>query len=157
MIERLLGIGLLGLAVLGLAGCAQKSPLNFDAFEHRTADGTLAIYWNCTQPGPRQLVVEGAVDNPYYLVPIAGVELSVSGVDGQGRDVSSARAATANYEIYPKTPSPFRIDLQLAGGEQRFDLRYQYRGAPGGGTSTGGSQTSTVVNSLKDICAKGRR
>jgi hypothetical protein len=33
-----------------------------------------------------------------------------------------------------------------------FDLRYQYRGAPGGGTSTGGSQTGTVTNSSKDIC-----
>jgi len=157
MTGRLLGIALLGLAALGLAACAQKASVNLDAFERRTADGTVAVYWNCTQTGPRQLVVEGVVDNPYYPGPIGGVELFVTGVDGQGRNLSSAKAATANYQIYPKTPSPFRIDLQLAGGEQRFDLRYEYRGAPGGGTSTGGSQTSTVSNSLKDICGKVRR
>jgi hypothetical protein len=153
----LLGIALIGLAAVGVVACAQKTPVNLDAFERRTADGTVAIYWNCKQTDPGRLVVEGVVNNPYYPVPITGVELFVSGVDGQGRDLSNAKATTAAYQIYPMTPSPFRVDLRLAGGEQRFDLRYQYRGAPGGGTSTGGSQTGTVTNSLKDICGSLRK
>jgi len=145
-------------ASLGAAGCAQRAPaVNLGAFERNASDGTMVVYWNCTQGEPGRLVIEGAAANPYYTVPLRDIALVVSGFDAQNRQVSRAGGGTADYQVSPGAASPFRLDLRLAGGEERFDLRTEYRGAPGGGTSVGGAQGGLTTHDMRDICGRRRR
>jgi hypothetical protein len=83
--------------------------------------------------------------------------VSVFGINAQGQEVSRGKGTTADYQIYPMVPSPFRVEVRLAGGEQQFDLRYQYRGAGGGGRSMGGAQSAQAGNLIRDACGSVRR
>lgn len=145
---------LVGLLAAG-AACSQgerAQAIRYDAFARRVSDGTVDLYWNCTRPERGLLRVEGAVNSPVVPGAIHDVELTLYGVDRADRDVSRVQARTADYQVFTMSPSPFRLDLRLAGGEARFDLRYQYRGSNGGGNSDDGGQSAFVSNLARDIC-----
>jgi len=149
------GIALVGLMALGLAACAKSASLDLGAFERRASDGTLALYWSCKPEGRDLLLIDGAVDNPYQPLPIRDVEVSAFGVNAQGQEVSRATGPAADYQIPPMVPSPFRIELRLTGGERQIDLRYQYRGAGGGGRSMD-ARPAVVSNMIRDACSRVR-
>ncbi len=147
--------GLLAGLLLAGAACHQgerAQAIRYDAFARRVSDGTVDLYWNCTRPESGLLRVEGAVHSPYGPGAIYDVELTLYGVDRADRDVSRVQGQTADYQIFTMSSSPFRLDLRLAGGEVRVDLRYQYRGAIGGGNSDEGGQSAFVSNLARDIC-----
>jgi hypothetical protein len=138
------------LVACGQSGAAQS--LKPETFANQVSDGTVVLYWNCTRPASGLLRVEGVVSNSSVPGPIRDVDLTLYGVDGTGRDVSRVTGSTASYQIPPMVTSPFRLDLPLAGGDLRFDLRYQYEGAFGGGSSDEGGASAVPSNLARDVC-----
>lgn len=156
-VRRLIAM-LVFLVSLGAVGCGQRAPaVNLGTFERNASDGTMVVYWNCTQTEPGRLVIEGAAANPYYSVPLREIAVSALGINAQNREVSRAGASTVDSQVYPGAASPFRLDLRLAGGEERVDLRIEYRGAPGGGSSVGGTQGGLATHDVRDMCGRRRR
>ena len=137
---------MLALLTIALAACGTaKAMPNFNTFQHRVTDGTVALFWNCSRPEPGVVRVEGVANNPYYPTPIEGLEFLLYGVTAQGASISPARASAQAYWIETNAPPAFTIDLKNQGSEVRYDLVYSYRFS---GRTRGQEQ-----NMAQNICA----
>ena len=123
----------LAILVVALAACGTAKPMpDFNTFQHRVTDGTVALYWNCSRPASGVVRVEGAANNPYTPAPLQDLEFRLYGVTAQGSNVSRARASAQDFLIEMNAPSTFTIDLKTQGGEDRYDLFYSYMMAASG-------------------------
>ncbi len=141
----------LAILVVALAACGTAQPMpDFNSFQHRVTDGTVALYWNCSRPGSGVVRVAGVANNPYYPAPIQDLEFRLYGVTAQGNNVSRARASAQDYMIEMNSPSTFTIDLKTQGGENRYDLVYSYMMAARG---LRGAMGGEQQNMARDVCA----
>ena len=126
---------LLALAGMVLAACSTQGtygplvegkPMYPPAvFAHRVATSDVEIYWNCSQPDPDVVQLDGVAQN------IGGrevrfLELQLEAVDAKERNISEAAAAVPDIVLYTNQLSPFQLNLRTASTEVRFDLFYQY-------------------------------
>lgn len=150
----------LGLVCIGAAACASdptpltsmmQSALDPPAgFARRVSTPDVSVLWNCTQPEPGALQVEGVVQNTGSgTVRFAQVEL-VS-VDVRDRTIASVRAAVPDQIIQMNQRSPFRLGLRTVGAEARVDLHYEYR--LGSRFGAGGPDPSPVRFRARDVCS----
>jgi hypothetical protein len=145
---------LLALAVLGVSGCATpdtRTALPASAFAHRVSAGDVRVFWNCSQPEPNLLQVEGVIQN------IGGgqvrfAEVEVVAVNAAGRTMGSARSAVRDMVLQSNQRSPFQVQVRTAEEAARFDMFYWHlaREAAFGGV---GSAARRVQNRVRDICA----
>ena len=122
---------------MGLAACAADGtslvpPMASTAYPpheyaHRVESSQVALYWNCAQPEPGLLKLEGLAFNPWSNQPIRFLEFELAGVNDRERTVSEAKADARDLQIFTNQSTPFQLDLRTAGTEVRFDLYYQYR------------------------------
>jgi hypothetical protein len=121
--------------VMSLAGCAAMEAPGSGAwpgappetFAHRVATSEVVLLWNCLEPEPGRLRVEGVAQNPWQSQPISYLEFDLVGVNAQNRTTAETTEAARDFLIYTNQSSPFRLDLQTTGTEVRFDLYYHYR------------------------------
>ena len=98
-----------------------------ETFAHRVATSEIVLLWNCLQPEPRRLRVEGVAQNPWQAQPIQYLEFELVGVDAQERTTAQATGAARDFQIRTNQRSRFELTLKTAGTEVRFDLYYNYR------------------------------
>jgi hypothetical protein len=121
--------------VMSLAGCAAMNASDGgslsaappETFSHRVATSEVVLFWNCLQPEPDQLRLEGVAKNPWAAQPIRYLEFELVGVDGQERTTAQISGAARELQILTNQSSPFQLGLKTAGTEVRFDLYYNYR------------------------------
>lgn len=137
-----MGVGVLAGLSMGLSACALEGtwppttePTIYPpaVFSHRVGTSHVVLYWNCTQPEPGVLRLDGVAQNPHSPQEVRFLELDLAGVDAQDRFVSETKGAVRNFLLRLNEISPFQLDLRLAGTEVRFDLFYQYRFHEDGG------------------------
>ena len=119
-----------------LAGCAAEGmpsssmvgadPYPPPGLPHRVASSHVELYWSCA-PAPGQVQIEGVARNPWSSQPVRFLVLELSGVDGDGRAVSQARAEAPSYLLGTNQVTRFQLALETTGREVRYDLFYQYR------------------------------
>ena len=120
---------------LSLAGCAaMETPETGSApataavpYAHRVATSELVLLWNCSQPEPGVMRVEGIAQSPWQAQPIRYLEFSLLGVDAQEGTTAKATGTVRDNQIMTNQSSPFQLNLKSAGTETRFDLYYNYR------------------------------
>jgi hypothetical protein len=148
------GVRLLAMMVVGLSACAQpgtQPPLYPPAvFEHRVSAASVSVFWNCTQPEPNLLQVDGVVQN-IGESQVQFAEVEVVGVNAKDQTVSHARGAVRDILLQINQTSPFSIQLRTLGDEARFDMYYWYYVRRGPGIAGGGQQR--VQNMARDICS----
>ena len=146
------GIIVLALAVLGASACATpdtRTAFPASAFAHRVSAGDVRVFWNCSQPEPNLLQVEGVIQN------IGGgqvrfAEVEVVAVNAAGRTMGSARSAARDIVLQSNQRSPFQVQIRTAEEPARFDMFYwhfvreAFRGL--------GSAPRRVQNRVRDIC-----
>jgi hypothetical protein len=98
-----------------------------ETFAHRVATSEMVLLWNCLQPEPGQLRVEGVAQNPWQAQPIQYLEFALVGMDAQERQTAQVSEAARELQIRTNQTAPFRLTLKTAGTEVRFDLYYNYR------------------------------
>ncbi|MCX5736365.1 MAG: hypothetical protein NTW68_18950 [candidate division NC10 bacterium] len=98
-----------------------------ETFAHRVATSEVVLLWNCLQPEPGQLRVEGVAQNPWQAQPIQYLEFELVGVDAQERQTAQVAEAARDLQIRTNQTAPFQLTLKTAGTEVRFDLYYNYR------------------------------
>lgn len=128
---------LLILLGIGVSACAADGSLRLPAesaapypppgYKHRVASSHVELYWNCSNPEPNLLRLDGVAVNPWSDQPVRFLEFELAGVSANERTVSEAKAEARDIQIFTNQSSPFRMDLRMAGGEVRYDLFYQYR------------------------------
>lgn len=124
-----------GMTVLFLAACSPMGAVQVPAsgpgsyppavYTHRVATTDVLVYWNCTQPEPGVVEVDGVVQNvgsPEVRYP----ELNLVGVDSRNSSVSQASTSLSDAMVTTNQIAPFHLQLHPAGSEQRLDLYYQY-------------------------------
>ena len=143
--------GVLCFFTVALAACGTAKPMpDFNTFQHRVTDGTVALYWNCSRPATGMVRVEGVANNPYYPTPIQDLEFRLYGVTAQGSNISRARGSAQDFLIEMNAPSSFTIGLKILGEEVRYDLVYSYMMAARG---LGGAMGGEQQNMARDVCA----
>ena len=98
-----------------------------ETFAHRVATSEMVLLWNCLQPEPGQLRVEGVAQNPWQAQPIQYLEFELVGVNAQERRTAQVAEAARDLQIRTNQTAPFQLTLKTAGTEVRFDLYYNYR------------------------------
>lgn len=140
-----------------VTACGLAKPMPpLESFSHRIADGTVALYWNCSRPAAGAVRVDGWANNPYGPGPITDLGLTLYGVNAQGSSVSQAKANVQLYQIQTNEPSAFTIDFRTVGGEVRYDLVYEYSGGGDGGGRRGmlgAGAAERKQNMARDVCA----
>ena len=140
--------------VVGLSACATPSTKISvyppAVYEHRVSAADVSVYWNCTQPEPNMLRVEGAVQN-ISGAQVQFAEVEVVAVNVSDRTVRSAKSAVRDILLQSTQVSPFLIQLQTLGDEARFDMYYWYyvRGPLG----VAGPGQRQVQNMARDVCS----
>jgi hypothetical protein len=132
MLRHLLVVGVFGMS---LAGCAaMEAPGSGtlpgappEAFAHRVANSEVVLLWNCLEPEPGLLRVEGVARSPWQAQPILELEFDLVGVDMQERTTAQTAGAARDFQIFTNQSTSFQLALQRAGSEVRFDLYYHYR------------------------------
>ena len=120
---------------LSLAGCAaMETPESGSApataaepYAHRVGTSELVLSWNCSQPEPGVMRVEGIAQSPWQAQPIRYLEFSLLGVDAQEETTAKATGTARDIQIMTNQSSPFQLTLKSAGAATRFDLYYNYR------------------------------
>lgn len=160
--------GLFAGIALAAAACAAVdtagTPTPADTFMHRVANSELVLRWNCVQPTPGTLRIEGVAQNPWQAQPIGYLQLQVVGVDAEGRQTAEAAGKARDSQILTNERSPFQLDLKTTGTEVRVDLYYQYlfnqewesgallvAGPPVAGLKLYAQSTNT--NMVRDACS----
>jgi hypothetical protein len=121
--------------VMSLAGCAAvdapgsrtTSGLPPEAFAHRVGTSELVLFWNCSQPEPGVIRIEGIAQSPWQAQPIRYLEFTLLGVGAQEETTAKATGTARDIQIMTNQSSPFQLNLKSAGAETRFDLYYNYR------------------------------
>ena len=119
---------------MSLAGCAAMeapgggtmpgSPPQ--AFTHRVANSEVVLAWNCLEPEPGLLRVEGVARSPWEAQPIRDLQFDLLGVDARERTTAETAGAARDYQIFTNQSTAFQLALRRAGTEVRFDLYYRY-------------------------------
>lgn len=118
------GLALVAFACAG-ASAGRTAVYPPAAYAHRVSTTDVSIYWNCAR-GPRGVRVDGvAQDTGGGQVKF--LELELAGADARNRYVSSAKTALKDIVLHPNQVSSFRLRLNPAGTETRYDLFYEYR------------------------------
>ena len=120
---------------LSLAGCAaMETPETGSApataaepYAHRVGTSELVLSWNCSQPEPGGMRVEGIAQSPWQAQPIRYLEFSLLGVNAQEETTAKATGTARDIQIMTNQSSPFQLTLTSAGAATRFDLYYNYR------------------------------
>ncbi len=102
-------------------------------YAHRAASSHVVLYWNCANPVPGMLRLEGLAFNPWSPEEIRYLEFELVGVDNRDRAVSAVKTQAADFQLRTFQSTPFQLDLQPTGTEVRFDLYSQYRFHEGDG------------------------
>ncbi|RPI08844.1 MAG: hypothetical protein EHM71_07455 [Zetaproteobacteria bacterium] len=148
------GIIVLALALLGASACATPDTRTAlppaSAFAHRVSAGDVRVFWNCSQPEPNLLQVEGVIQN------IGGgqvrfAEVEVVAVNAAGRTMGSARSAARDIVLQTNQRSPFQVQIRTAGEPARFDMFYSHFAREEFGGL--GSVPRRLQNRVRDICA----
>jgi hypothetical protein len=96
----------------------------------------LELYWNCTQPTPDRLLLQGVAVN--VVEPeVRLLELTVVGVDARGATVSEATGTVRQFVLRPMQSTPMEVEVRTTGREVRFDLLYHYEAPAHGGGGMG--------------------
>jgi hypothetical protein len=144
------------LLLVGAVAAAQVSPAppaQPERFAHYVSDSTIVLTWNCTNPEPGVLRVQGMVRNPWYATPVTNLNFQLFGVNDKNQDISRMNGTPRDYLIRNSGPSPFALDLKLSGEEKRYDLVYYYwLGPGGGGFGKDEGRPGTVQNFARNIC-----
>ena len=135
--RRNVRFGFLLLLTVGLWACAEDGSLRFRAetptpypppgYVHRLDTPQIGLFYNCTNPEPGMLRLEGLAFNVWNMQPLRYLEFALDGVDAGDHSVSEAGAEGRDYQILTGQSTPFRVDLQPTGTEVRYDLYYQYQ------------------------------
>lgn len=147
---------LLGMAACTAEGNRQSAPTQPAlyppaVFAHRVSTAAVTVYWNCSEPEPGALYVDGVVQNSGGGV-IQFAEVEIVSVDARDRTIASVRSAVPEVLIQTNQASPFRLGLRLVGAEARIDLYYEYRvRSPFG---FGASQVSPERFRARDVCSE---
>ena len=120
-------------------------------FAHRVSTAAVTVYWNCTQPEPGALFVEGVVQNTGPGV-IQYAEVEIVSVDARDRTIASVRTGVPDVTIQTNQMSPFRLGLRTVGAEARIDLYYEYRVRSFFGM--GAAQMSPERFRARDVCSE---
>jgi len=120
--------------VVSLAGCAAMDASRGgtmpgsppQAFAHRVANSEVVLLWNCLEPEPGLLRVEGTVRSPWETQPIRDLQFDLVGVDARERTTAQTAGAAVDYQIFTNQSTAFQLALKRAGTEVRFDLYYRY-------------------------------
>ncbi len=121
------GMSLAGCAAMEAPGGGTVPGAPPQAFAHRVATSEVVLLWNCLDPEPGQLRVEGVVRSPWQAQPIRELEFDLVGVDAQERTTAQTAGAARDPQIYTNTNTSFQLELKPTGTEVRFDLYYDYR------------------------------
>ncbi len=135
--RRCVRAGLVLLFVLALSACASDGsswlalppPVSYppQGYAHTVSSTAVNLYWNCAQPEPAVLRLEGVVFNAWGDQPIQYLEFGLVGVDSREGAVSEATAEARDSQIFDHQSSPFLLELRTTGREVRYDLYYQYQ------------------------------
>jgi len=120
-------------------------------FAHRVSTAAVTVYWNCTQPEPGALYVDGVVQNT-GPGEVRYAEVEIVSVDARDRTIASVRTAVPDVVIQTNQMSPFRLGLRTVGAEARIDLYYEYRARSVFGM--GASQMSPERFRARDVCSE---
>jgi hypothetical protein len=126
LIVMAVAISLAGCAAMEVPGDGAMPGSPPQAFAHRVANSEVVLLWNCLEPEPGLLRVEGMVRSPWQAQPIRDLEFDLVGVDAQERTTAQAAAAARDYQIFTNQSTTFQLALKRAGTEVRFDLYYRY-------------------------------
>jgi len=130
-------IGFLLLLGISLSACVGEGMLRFPAatpvpypppgYAHRVGTPQVGLFYNCINPEPGVLRLEGIAFNIWSAQPVRFLEFELAGVSAQERTVSETVGEARDIQIFTGQNSPFQMDLRMTGGEQRYDLYYQYQ------------------------------
>jgi hypothetical protein len=119
------------MTLLLFAGCAHYYSVSaFHARDYQFAKNTLYIkvYWNLTRQDKDTVTAKGFVEPFNPDNGLQAVQLSLVGLDGQGKIVNSAEGMPRDEIIespfYPA--SPFSITMKLNGQEKSFTIIGSY-------------------------------
>lgn len=124
-----------GAMLLSLAGCGPMGALGGgvaptpapESFTHRVATSDVVLLWNCLEPKPGALRVEGIAQNPWQAQPVQYLKFELVGVDARGHTTAQATGEALNDQLMTNQSTPFQLELKTTGTEVRFDLYYHYR------------------------------
>ncbi len=139
------GLFLAACSTPGTSSPYASSPANYPPanYAHYVGSADLNVYWNCSQPEPGLVQVDGVVQDRGDR-GVKFIELSLVGVNSRDGSVAQAKTSLPDTVLYTNQLSPFRLGLQTVGSEARFDLYYQYEKGPG---------FKTVPNFARDACS----
>ena len=152
-IVAVLGLGMAACATEGTRKSAPTQPALYPpaVFAHRVSTAAVTVYWNCTQPEPGALYVDGVVQNTGGGV-VQYAEVEIVSVDARDRTVASVRSAVREVVIQTNQVSPFQLGLRTVGAEARIDLYYEYRVRSVFGL--GGAQVFPERFRARDVCSE---
>ena len=85
------------------------------------------LLWNCLQPEPRLLSLEGVAWSPWQAQPVQLLEFELVGVDAQDRMTAEKAGEARDLQLHTNQMTPFTLELKTTGTEVRFDLYYRYQ------------------------------
>jgi putative hemolysin len=94
-------------------------------YTHRVGSANVDIYWNCAQPEPGVLEMDGVVWNTGGRT-VNFMKLNLVGADSHGGTVSQATTSLPDIALGINQISPFHMRVRTVGSEVRFDLYYEY-------------------------------
>ncbi len=147
------GFGMAACATEGTQHSAPTQPTLYPpaVFAHRVSTSDVTVYWNCTQPEPGSLRVDGVVQNTGGG-SVEYAEVEIVSVDARDRTIASVRTAVRDLAIQTSRLSPFQLGLRTVGAEARIDLYYEYRVRSLFGL--GGVRMSPERFRARDICSE---
>ena len=101
-------------------------------YRHTVSTTALSQYWNCARPTPDVMRLDGLAANVWNSQPVKFMEWSLTGVDKDGRTVSTATVGAKVLQLQTNQYTTFQIDLRTTGAETQFDLYYTYQFWDGG-------------------------
>ena len=149
---------IVALASCGAVACAtegsrQSAPPLYPpaVFAHRVSTSDVTVYWNCAQPEPGALRVDGVVQNTGGG-SVEYAEVEIVSVDARDRTIASVRTAVRDLALQTSQISPFQLGLRTVGAEARIDLYYEYRVRSLFGF--GGVRASPERFRARDVCSE---
>lgn len=149
----MLGLSMAACATEGTRQSVATQPTLYPpaVFAHRVSTTAVTVYWNCAQPEPGALYVDGVVQNTGGGV-VQYAEVEIVSVDARDRTIASVRTAVPDVLIQTNQISPFQLGLRTVGAEARIDLYYEYRVRSLFGL--GGAQVSPERFRARDVCSE---
>lgn len=161
MEARSVGLALTLMCVAGCAGnggpFAPQAIPDSSRFSHVWAAPHVTLYWDCAEVEPGVLRIEGVGVNEWEPVSPEFLELSLVGLDAQGRRLSQTKGSAQGAELTKNFPAPFRLDLKQQGGEVRVDLGYRYWYRDDSFDGPFRRMPTYITGRIPDACGRGGR